>query len=1476
MKKFYYSLVLAFVATLFAVGCTQDLTTDEDLLLNDNVVKELMEVTASLECDDTENEETRTTLIDNNGGKIEWSEGDAIGAISADGTITKCVASNISGSSATFSVPTDTKYAFYPYSSSSTFNKDTGLLSHSLVSTVTLDGSNRVFNKDQNVMCAHLLENSLAFKNLCGYIEIKLKGTQTVKHLALRNNSHIYDALSGLGTINFSDPNEPKFTSGTNHGTSFNHIYATCSVALSGSEATSFYFIVPPRTYNNLAICVQTEKGSYSIATKNAITVNRSMIRPIEAIDIDALAPSATTDLSADGIANCYVVPQGAEAKYYSFPARKINDTANLENVAYAHLSWSEGAQLINNVNYDAATGTVSFKYEGNNAEGNAQIALLNSSNKILWAWHIWCTDQPKTIIVHSNSKNYAILDRNLGATYTPATVEDVISISEKDATDAAGLYYQYGRPSPFPRTSSIKASGTESPAFKGSTRIEVQYAFAQYNQHFTYSKSANAYDNALSYPKCLYSIFYTDATASASTTSGSYYTWYSNAYSSYTDMDKLWYSLDNDVVDKKATNDPCPAGYVVDDATSVNAYIHGLSFTKSAWGTASTNIYAYYYECPITGQVLYIPAAGFRSGTSGCVSYCARNFNLWAVPTATDATNKLHGVRISSDNNGTSPQVPAINVQYPQLGQAFSLRCRLQDRSQWQNVTVVSKTFEGDGTASSPYLLKSAGDLVKLAGLCDGSVITSDGIDYASAHYALNGNISMKGTTFNPITPFKGSLDGKNYTISDLTVTPKETNPTGLFGEITNATIKNLNISNLTILVSNADQLYTGGIAGKAVDSTIDNCSVAGTISSAATTKYTGLSEDRTVSAVVGGIVGLANNTNLSNVTYTGPITNTKGQFLGGITGVIDGGSITNGRLAKGSLLYNTMNHTGGITGHMGLDASISNCTVEAPVTSKYAMLGGIAGRMHSGHISNCLVTSDARIEGDVNNGTNYDHYGTGGIVGVVESKAGSGTKVVIEKSACYTNVSSNIYAGGIIGTLITNNTTISPEINNCLFVGAITASYKNSYNYGLSGGIFGCCHQSNSKGGNAKITDCVSLVSSITFNSVATNAGYGGLSGYIKNAEFLRCYSNLDVASIVSTDGKTIAETSATYYGSLYGRGNGSSGANKFTYCYYLPGKIGQESVTQSNVETLSLTQMTDGTLLKKLNDAGGSWKANASGYPVPTSAPANTATVLPENKTRVSLIGDSISTFEGWMPAGYVKYYPNGSNATVVSAAQTYWYKLIYKYMKNATLDMNIAWSGTVVARSTDPDYLATDHGAGHCFVERFIADGMGNPDVILLHGGTNDVSNRGKSISIYPGYPIYKASDYKESATPTDAEMKVVFDEADAATTRAQIEAIDDTTFVYAYVKLLSLMHQQYPSAKVVMIIGDWIPAGTRQAILKIAAHYGTRYGYKCVDLQEISPYGSYNVIPKESGCHPNEAGFEVMANYIYEKVGSYID
>ncbi|MBE6198168.1 MAG: hypothetical protein E7141_05760, partial [Rikenellaceae bacterium] len=335
MKKLYFILVSTLVATMLAVGCTEDLTTTDEVGLDSVVNKEFMNVTAALEYKaQTNGEQSRTTLIDDNSGKVQWSEGDTIGAVSADGTITECVVVSINDSSAIFSVPTDTKYAIYPYDASQSFDVETEKLSHSLVSTLTLDGSKRVFDDNQNVMVAHLSGENLPFKHLCGYIEIKLTGSQVVKHIALRNNAKNWDALSGLGTIDISNPDEPKITTGTNQSTTFNYIYASCSdVQLSG-EATSFYFVVPPRTYENLTICVQTDKGSYSIASKNAITVNRAKIRPLAAINIDALAPASTTDLSATEVANCYVVPQSSEAGYYSFPARKINGTATLEGAA--------------------------------------------------------------------------------------------------------------------------------------------------------------------------------------------------------------------------------------------------------------------------------------------------------------------------------------------------------------------------------------------------------------------------------------------------------------------------------------------------------------------------------------------------------------------------------------------------------------------------------------------------------------------------------------------------------------------------------------------------------------------------------------------------------------------------------------------------------------------------------------------------------------------------------------------------------------------------------------------------------------------------------------------------------------------------------------------------------------------------------------------------------------------------------------
>ena len=64
------------------------------------------------------------------------------------------------------------------------------------------------------------------------------------------------------------------------------------------------------------------------------------------------------------------------------------------------------------------------------------------------------------------------------------------------------------------------------------------------------------------------------------------------------------------------------------------------------------------------------------------------------------------------------------------------------------------------------------------------------------------------------------------------------------------------------------------------------------------------------------------------------------------------------------------------------------------------------------------------------------------------------------------------------------------------------------------------------------------------------------------------------------------------------------------------------------------------------------------------------------------RVSLVGDSITTFEGTLVTNFPDsenggaYYPTGN---VTSVENQYWHKLIYKKMSNAVLEVNNSLRG-----------------------------------------------------------------------------------------------------------------------------------------------------------------------------------------------------
>lgn len=94
-------------------------------------------------------------------------------------------------------------------------------------------------------------------------------------------------------------------------------------------------------------------------------------------------------------------------------------------------------------------------------------------------------------------------------------------------------------------------------------------------------------------------------------------------------------------------------------------------------------------------------------------------------------------------------------------------------------------------------------------------------------------------------------------------------------------------------------------------------------------------------------------------------------------------------------------------------------------------------------------------------------------------------------------------------------------------------------------------------------------------------------------------------------------------------------------------------------------------------------------------------------------LSILGDSISTFAGYIPSGNVTYYPSGS-VTVVT--DTWWKKL----MSALGMDLNInnSWSGSRVTTT------AGDTSAG-CMSR---CENLGtSPDVIIVWMGINDFNN-----------------------------------------------------------------------------------------------------------------------------------------------------
>ena len=144
-----------------------------------------------------------------------------------------------------------------------------------------------------------------------------------------------------------------------------------------------------------------------------------------------------------------------------------------------------------------------------------------------------------------------------------------------------------------------------------------------------------------------------------------------------------------------------------------------------------------------------------------------------------------------------------------------------------WDGASV-STSFLGEGTETSPYLIKTGADLKFLSNK------VKSGNTYSGKYFKLVNNIDLNNVEWEPIGnrdyKFSGIFDGnynKVLNIKRTTFTNNSNEHFGFFGDVQNGVIKNFGVENVEFVVPFATgQQFIGGIAG-VLSGTVDNCYV-------------------------------------------------------------------------------------------------------------------------------------------------------------------------------------------------------------------------------------------------------------------------------------------------------------------------------------------------------------------------------------------------------------------------------------------------------------------------------------------------------------------------------------------------------------------------------------------------------------------------------------------------------------------------
>ncbi len=304
-------------------------------------------------------------------------------------------------------------------------------------------------------------------------------------------------------------------------------------------------------------------------------------------------------DLSAEETANCYIISSSGDYKFKATVRGNgaatlagVSKTISASEIASANLLWAsygtttapaEG-EMLYGVRYE--DGYVYFRVPETFHEGNAVIAIKNSSGTILWSWHLWFTVTDLASLAQTYNSGAVFMDRNLGA---------LTRTHSNSNTFDYGLMYQWGRKDPF-----------QNSVFPGFT-----------------SGYVSSSDWATCYIPATLGTAESRAVVSNPTVASmvAYPTTFSNGsyFNSSLDRDNWASDITEDLwQESKTIFDPCPSGWKVPDKSAWNdqfiVWLNGHSFYQDGFYIDEGGI-----KCRFPGIAARMPQAvyGSHSGTS-------------------------------------------------------------------------------------------------------------------------------------------------------------------------------------------------------------------------------------------------------------------------------------------------------------------------------------------------------------------------------------------------------------------------------------------------------------------------------------------------------------------------------------------------------------------------------------------------------------------------------------------------------------------------------------------------------------------------------------------------------------------------------------------------------------------------------------------------------------------------------------------